>query len=36
MALTARGKIRLGEGSVGEDFWKMPAPAVSPEALRQK
>ncbi|MDX2029262.1 MAG: type II toxin-antitoxin system prevent-host-death family antitoxin [Blastocatellia bacterium] len=34
-ALAARGKIRLGEGEIGEEFWKMPAPSVPAGILRQ-
>jgi len=35
MSLAAQGKIRLGSGAVEEDFWKMPAPRIPDELLRQ-
>ncbi|MFN0085870.1 MAG: type II toxin-antitoxin system Phd/YefM family antitoxin [Blastocatellia bacterium] len=35
IAMAARGKVRLGEGVIGEEFWEMPAPKVSAEALRR-
>ena len=35
LALAAQGKLRLGEGSLDESFWEMPAPRVSAEALRR-
>jgi antitoxin (DNA-binding transcriptional repressor) of toxin-antitoxin stability system len=34
IALCSEGRIRLGEGLVEESFWKMPAPRVSGNALR--
>lgn len=34
MSLAAQGKIRLGTGTVEEDFWKMPAPRIPDEVLR--
>jgi antitoxin (DNA-binding transcriptional repressor) of toxin-antitoxin stability system len=34
IALSAKGRIRLGEGLVEESFWDMPAPRVSGSALR--
>jgi len=33
--LAATGKIRLGNGVIDDSFWKLPAPRVSPEALRR-
>ena len=35
LALASQGKVRLGEGSVEESFWEMPAPKVSAAALRR-
>ena len=35
LALAAQGKLRLGEGGLEESFWEMPAPRVSPLALRR-
>ncbi len=35
VALAARGRIRLGEGVIGEEFWEMPAPKVAAEAIRR-
>ncbi|MBK6797266.1 MAG: type II toxin-antitoxin system prevent-host-death family antitoxin [Acidobacteria bacterium] len=35
VALAAREKVRLGEGVIGEEFWEMPSPKVSAEALRR-
>jgi prevent-host-death family protein len=35
-SLAARGIIRLGKGrGLGEEFWKMPAPRISEEILKQ-
>lgn len=34
MALAVQGKLRLGEGSLEESFWEMPAPRVPAAALR--
>ena len=28
-SLAARGLVRLGQGPIGEEFWQLPAPAVS-------
>ena len=33
--LEAQGKIRLGEGSIDDAFWKLPAPRVSPKVVRR-
>ncbi len=35
VALAVRGRIRLGKGAIGEEFWGMPAPKVSAKALRR-
>lgn len=35
LALASQGKLRLGEGSVQDSFWKMPAPRVPAAALRR-
>lgn len=35
VGLAVQGKIRLGEGSIDDSFWGMPAPDVSPEILRR-
>jgi prevent-host-death family protein len=35
LALAAQGKLRLGEGLLGESFWEMPAPRVAAAALRR-
>ena len=35
LALAAQGKLRLGEGSLEESFWEMPAPRVPAAALRR-
>lgn len=34
-ALVARGKLRIGQGSIGDDFWDLPAPNVAINILRQ-
>jgi antitoxin (DNA-binding transcriptional repressor) of toxin-antitoxin stability system len=34
-ALAATGKIRLCDGVIDDSFWRLPAPRVSPEALRR-
>src|SRR5215813_7527331 len=34
-ALAAAGKVRLGEGILGDDFWKIPAPRLANEVLRK-
>jgi prevent-host-death family protein len=34
IALASKGMILLGEGPIEEDFWQLPAPQVSEEALR--
>lgn len=33
--LAARGLIRLGEGPLDDEFWKLPAPRVSAAILRR-
>lgn len=33
--LAARGKLRLGEGSIGQEFWRLPAPRVSARLLKR-
>lgn len=35
LALAAQGKVRLGEGTLDESFWELPAPRVSADALRR-
>lgn len=30
LTLAAQGKLRLGEGTIDESFWQLPAPRVSP------
>jgi prevent-host-death family protein len=35
LALAGQGKIRLGEGLIDDSFWELPAPRVSPAALRR-
>ena len=35
VALAAQGKLRLGEGSLEESFWELPAPRVSNAAIRR-
>lgn len=35
LALASQGKLRLGEGSLDESFWEMPAPRVPAAALRR-
>lgn len=35
LALAAAGKVRLGEGPIGEDFWELPGPNVPPDVLRR-
>lgn len=35
LALAAAGKVRLGEGAIGEDFWELPGPDVPPDVLRR-
>ena len=35
IALSGEGKIRLGEGLLGESFWSLPAPRVSKAALQR-
>ena len=35
VALAAQGKVRLGGGPIDDLFWRLPAPRVSPEVLRQ-
>ena len=35
VALAARGKLRLGEGVMDDSFWELPAPRISPAALRR-
>ena len=35
VALAAEGKLHLGEGEIEEDFWNLPAPKVSAEAIRE-
>lgn len=34
-ALEAQGKIRVGEGTIEESFWELPAPRVPADALRR-
>ena len=34
-SLAAQGKVRLAENVMDESFWDLPAPRVSPEALRR-
>lgn len=34
-ALVAKGKLRIGQGSIGEEFWDLPAPKVPISILRQ-
>ena len=33
--LAAKGKLRLGEGRIDDTFWDLPAPRISPGALRR-
>lgn len=35
LALASQGKLRLGEGTLEESFWEMPAPRVSAATLRR-
>ena len=35
LALEVEGKARIGEGVIGEDFWALPGPDVSPDILRR-
>lgn len=34
LALAAQGKLRLGEGTIDDSFWELPAPRISPTILR--
>ena len=34
LALIAEGLVRAGSGHIGDDFWQLPAPRVSENALR--
>jgi len=34
LALAAEGKVRLAETTLDESFWNLPAPRVSPKALK--
>ncbi|HKZ81097.1 MAG TPA: type II toxin-antitoxin system prevent-host-death family antitoxin [Pyrinomonadaceae bacterium] len=34
-SLAARGLIRLGQGPMNDEFWKLPAPKVSAAILRR-
>ncbi|HWC76415.1 MAG TPA: type II toxin-antitoxin system prevent-host-death family antitoxin [Blastocatellia bacterium] len=35
VTLAAQGKLRLGEGTLDDSFWELPAPRISPSVLRQ-
>jgi prevent-host-death family protein len=35
LLLAAEGKIRLGEGEIGDEFWDLPAPRVPTTAIRK-
>lgn len=35
LALAAEGKVRLGEGTLDDSFWDLPAPEVSMEVLQR-
>ena len=35
MTLASKGKLRLGEGTLEDSFWNMPAPRVPAAALRR-
>ena len=34
LALAAQGKLRLGEGTIDDSFWELPAPRIAPAILR--
>lgn len=34
LALARQGKLRLGEGTIDDSFWELPAPRIGPEILR--
>jgi prevent-host-death family protein len=34
-ALAARGKLRLGEGTIDDDFWRLPAPRLPGRVLKR-
>jgi prevent-host-death family protein len=35
LTLAAQGKLRLGQLTLEQDFWDLPAPRVSPKHLRK-
>ena len=34
LVLAAQGKLRLGEGTMDDSFWELPAPRIPPAVLR--
>lgn len=34
LALAAQGKLRLGEGTIDDSFWELPAPRIATTILR--
>lgn len=34
LALAAQGKLRLGEGTIDDSLWELPAPRIAPGILR--